>query len=118
MGRFQFLKRLRSNHLQLHRNLGRAYLVLVLIGGLGSLILAPNAVGGLVARIGFFILGVLWFFSGVQAYLAIRRKDITTHRAWMMRNFALTFAAVTLRIHLEVFAAIGVDFSEAYPVVA
>ena len=118
IGGFQFSKRLRSNHLQLHRNLGRVYLVLVLIGGLGGLILAPNAVGGLVARIGFFMLGVLWLFSGLQAYLAIRRKDITTHRVWMMRNFALTFAAVTLRIYLNVFAAIGVDFSESYPVVA
>ncbi len=36
----------------------------------------------------------------------------------MLRNFALTFAAVTLRIYLNVFAAIGVDFSESYPVVA
>ena len=118
IGGFQFSKRLRSNHLQLHRNLGRTYLVLVLLGGIGSLILAPNADGGLVARIGFFILGVLWLFSGLQAYLAIRRKDVATHRAWMLRNFALTFAAVTLRIYLNVFAAIGVDFSESYPVVA
>ena len=118
IGGFQFSKRLRSKRIRLHRNFGRAYLILVLIGGIGGLILAPQADGGLVARIGFFTLALLWLFSGLQAYLAVRRKDVETHRAWMVRNFALTFAAVTLRIQLGLLAGFGVGFDEAYPVVA
>ncbi|NKC00779.1 MAG: DUF2306 domain-containing protein [Pseudomonadales bacterium] len=118
IGGFQFSQRLRTRYTALHRNLGRIYLILVALGGTGSLFLAPAADGGLVAKIGFFMLGVLWLFSGWQAYAAIRRRDIQTHREWMMRSFAMTFAAVTLRVYLGVFAVLEVPFDEAYPVVA
>ena len=43
----------------LHRSLGRVYLILVALGGTGCLFLAPVAEGGLVAKIGFFMLSVL-----------------------------------------------------------
>ncbi len=118
IGGFQFSSRLRRAAPSLHRNLGRAYLLLVATGGIGALLLAPHADGGLVGRFGFFLLGVLWLFSGLQAYLAIRRRDIEAHRAWMLRNFSMTFGAVTLRLYLGLFAAAGVPFEEAYPVVA
>jgi hypothetical protein len=36
----------------------------------------------------------------------------------MMRNYAMAFGAVTLRIYLGVFGAVGVPFIESYPVVA
>jgi hypothetical protein len=36
----------------------------------------------------------------------------------MMRCFAITFAAVTLRLYLGLFAVIAVPFDAAYPVVA
>jgi hypothetical protein len=29
---------------------------------------------------------------------AIRRSDLTAHRRWMLRTFAMTYAAVTLRL--------------------
>lgn len=118
IGGFQFSSTLRRNYLNVHRWLGRTYLLMVAVGGAGSLLLAPQAAGGLVAKIGFFMLAVLWWFSAIHAYLAIRRGDVTQHRAWMLRNFALTFAAVTLRIQLGALSASGVPFSEAYPVVA
>ena len=118
IGGFQFSKKLRTSYIVLHRNLGRIYLILVALGGAGSLVLAPQADGGLVAKIGFFMLGVLWLFSAWQAYAAVRRGDIGTHREWMLRNFAMTFAAVTLRIYLGIFEVSGVPFTEGYPVVA
>lgn len=118
IGVFQFSQRMRRNHTTWHRNLGRVYLILVALGGAGALVLAPSAQGGLVAKIGFFILGVIWLFSAAQAYAAIRRREINVHQEWMLRNFALTFAAVTLRIYLGVFEVLSVPFEEAYPVVA
>ena len=36
----------------------------------------------------------------------------------MIRSFALTFAAVTLRIWLGISQASGMDFDVAYPVIA
>jgi hypothetical protein len=36
----------------------------------------------------------------------------------MVRNFALTFAAVTLRLYLGVFMAAGARFEDVYPLLA
>jgi uncharacterized membrane protein len=118
-GGFQFSTRLRRRAPALHRWLGRFYLMVVLFGAIGGAALATIATGGLVARVGFFLLAILWLLSGTAAYLAIRRRDIDTHRRWMVRNFALTFAAVTLRLHLPMLQfGFDVPFDAAYPVVA
>jgi hypothetical protein len=36
------------------------------------------------------------------------------HRAWMIRSFALTFAAVTLRLYLPLAALLSINFVDAY----
>ena len=48
------------------------------------------------------------------AYLAIRRGDVQTHRRWMLRNYALTFGAATLRIELPLLIIGGLTFHAAY----
>ena len=118
IGGFQFSGRIRQKFINLHRWLGRTYLSAALVGGIGGFAIALNADGGLVAKFGFAMLAVVWLYSSGQAYTAIRAKDIATHREWMMRSFALAFAAVTLRIYLGVLQALGFPFSEAYPVTA
>jgi hypothetical protein len=64
------------------------------------------------------MLAVAWLASGFMAYRHIRRKEIQSHRQWMVRNYAMTFAAVTLRLWLLTFQAAGVELSEAYITVA
>ncbi len=119
LGGFQFSRRLRMRMPALHRNMGRVYLILVAVGGTGGLMLAPFSEGGLVAHFGFALLGITWLYSGWQAYAAIRRGDIALHREWMMRNFSLTFAAVTLRIYLGLMGPVaGLPFEEVYPTIA
>ncbi|MCB1692974.1 MAG: DUF2306 domain-containing protein [Pseudomonadales bacterium] len=118
LGGFQFWGGLRRSFPALHRNMGRVYLVFVLVGGIGGLLIAPKSDGGVSAHVGFGLLAVIWLFSGLQAYLAIRRGDVATHRAWMIRNFSLTFGAVTLRVYLGAMTAFGIPFEEAYPTVA
>lgn len=117
-GALQFWRGLRLKLPLMHRWLGRVYLCFVLIGGIGGLALAPVSDGGVVAHFGFGMLAVLWLFSGARAYMAIRAGNIDVHRQWMMRNFAMTFAAVTLRVYLGLFAAAGVGFADAYPATA
>jgi len=80
--------------------------------------MAFHAFGGLPGRLGFAFLALAWLCSGFRAYLAIRARDITAHRRWMVRNFALTFAAVTLRLYLPTSLASGVAFEIAYPAIA
>jgi uncharacterized membrane protein YozB (DUF420 family) len=57
---------------------------------------------------GFGTLAILWGFSTVKAYRAIRRGDVASHRAWMMRSFALTYAAVTLRLWFGVLIGVQI----------
>lgn len=119
LGPWQFLPGLRRARPALHRWSGRIYLGAgVLPGGLAGLYMAMHAYGGTVARSGFALLALLWLYTAWQAYAAIRRRDVATHRRWMMRNFALTFAAVTLRLWMPLFAGLGIPFDIVYPAVA
>ena len=117
-GAFQVNSRLRAKFLPAHRWLGRAYLVAVVVGGVGGLILARNSDGGLVGHFGFAMLAVCWLYATLNAYRHIRAGDITTHRAWMYRSYALTLAAVTLRIYLPLFQVAGYGFDVAYPLIS
>ncbi|HEX7038341.1 MAG TPA: DUF2306 domain-containing protein [Pseudomonadales bacterium] len=119
VGGFQFSGLLRQRRPTLHRWTGRVYLGGVLVGGIGGLGLAMISHGGPPTHVAFMLLSVIWLYSGAQAYRAIRAGNVSEHRRWMIRNFALTFAAVTLRIQLGVFVgALGWTFDEAYLTVA
>ncbi len=119
LGPWQFMAGLRRARPRLHRWMGRVYLGAgVLVGGLAGLYMSFHAFGGAMAQAGFGLLALLWLYTGAQAYAAIRRGDVATHRRWMIRNFALTFAAVTLRLWMPLFALAGVPFEIGYPVIA
>lgn len=119
LGPFQFSARLRASRPELHRWMGRVYLgVGVLVGGVAGLVMAMNAYGGLASNVVFGVLAVLWLYTGLRAYLAIRARDIAAHRLWMIRNYALAFAAVTLRLWLPAAVVAGIDFDIAYPAIA
>lgn len=118
-GALQFSSQLRQRAPQVHRYLGRAYLLIgVLMGGIAGLVMAQTAYGGVVSRLGFSALALLWLYSGLRAYLAIRRGQIQQHQQWMLRNYALTCAAISLRIYLPLSMVIGLPFELAYPVIA
>lgn len=119
IGPFQFSKRLRANRPQIHRLLGKAYLGLgVLLGGLAGLLMAAFAYGGISSNIGFGALAMLWLYTGARAYWAIRHGDIASHQQWMIRNFSLTLAAVTLRIYLPLSMVLGLPFELCYPIIS
>ena len=99
-GPWQFSRRLRKRNLSLHRWLGRIYLVAVAVGSVAGFGSALHSEGGVVTHFGFGILAVLWFFTGLIAYRYARAGRIEKHRQWMIRNFSLSLAAVTLRQYL------------------
>lgn len=102
LGPFQFLNGLRQRRPVLHRWLGRIYLTGILVGGLSAFVIAPGIISGLVGQVGLSLLGVLWLWTGWNAYSTIRAGQVALHREWMIRNFGLTFAAVTLRLWLGI----------------
>lgn len=119
IGPFQFWTRLRTGRPALHRWLGRVYLGAgVVLGGVSGLVLALHAFGGPVSRAGFACLALAWLYTGARAFLAIRAGAVARHRAWMVRNFSLAFAAVTLRLYLPGAVVAGIPFETAYAVIA
>jgi uncharacterized membrane protein len=94
-----------------HRWTGRIGLVAIAIAGAAGLVLAPFNSAGIVGFFGFGALAVLWVVSGWRGYRAIRRGDVPSHRAWMMRTFALTYAAVTLRVWIPLLILVQVPLA-------
>lgn len=119
IGPWQFVGAIRARRPRLHRTLGRAYLGLgVLPGGVAGLYMALYAFGGAVSHVGFALLALLWLLTGARAYQAARARDFRAHGEWMVRNFALTLAALTLRIQLGLGGAAGLAFESTYPLLA
>lgn len=96
-GPWQFSRRLRATNIGLHRLLGRCYVCAIAAG-------APLGL-----YIGFTYLpypvnieqiaqGGLWFLTTAIAYAAIRFNNVTLHRQWMARSYALTFFFVASRL--------------------
>ncbi|MEM6802533.1 MAG: DUF2306 domain-containing protein, partial [Bacteroidota bacterium] len=86
----------------------------VLISSLGSLLIAPYAMGGWITHLGFSTLGILWFLSLILALRSILKGRIQAHKNWMYINYALTFSSITQRSIL-LFAFIpGIAFMPVY----
>jgi uncharacterized membrane protein len=119
LGPFQFRRGILLRHRALHRNLGRVYAVSALMTGVVGFYMAWYSYAGAVTHFGFGVLGALTASTTSMAYLRIRAFDVTAHREWMIRSFALIFAAVTLRIELPLLIAFSKGaFTPAYQIVA
>ncbi len=97
-----------------HRWIGRTYMVGCLIGGAGGLVVAFGSFAGPIATVGFAGLAVGWLVTNVQGWRAARGRRFAEHRAWMIRSFALTFAAVTLRLYLPLIMVFHLSFVDGY----
>jgi uncharacterized membrane protein len=116
----QFIPAVRNRYLRLHRWLGRALLVAVLISGAAGIIFGVfNPIGGLREAIGIVIFGTFLFVCAIRAYVAIRRGRVTIHREWMIRTFAVALAISTVRVvaaALDSTRALGGDAREQFVV--
>jgi len=98
LGFLGFSQWIQTQHLLWHRRLGKLYVVLILfISAPSALIMAIYANGGWFIKLCFLLLSLLWWLFTWQAWNSIRKKDISRHQAFMLRSYALTLSAVTLR---------------------
>lgn len=82
----------------LHRLVGRIYVWdILLINFPAGLIMAIYANGHLPSKLAFLILDSLWFWFTLKAILEIKRGNLRKHRDYMLRSYALTLSALTLR---------------------
>lgn len=118
IGWIQFSAVFRSKYPALHKRIGKMYIICVLLSSVSGLYIALFATGGWVTMIGFILLDVIWFYSSITAFLAIKKLDIEKHQNLMTYSYSATFAAVTLRIWLPVATLLSGSFFTGYPIAA
>ena len=116
----QFLPNFRANHPKKHKIFGYLYISGIVVSAPAGLLMAFVSQGGLVTHIGFGILSILWAFTTFKALYYVIQGDVTSHKEWMIRSYALTFAFVTLRVWIGILMVInkGQNFEEIYQTVA
>lgn len=102
LGPFQFIQGIRKKNVMIHKIMGRVYALGCLFGAVGGLSMATRAHGGFPTGLGLGMLGVLWIVTIVMAVRRARQHNIVAHREWVIRSFALTLAAFTLRVYLPI----------------
>ena len=116
LGAWQFLPRLRAT--PAHRWVGRFYALGCLVGGGAGVVLAFGSFAGPIATAGFAGLGVLWIAFTALGWRAAVGRRFEHHRRWMIRSWALTLAAVTLRLYLPLVMVSGLPFLPWYRAIA
>lgn len=102
----QFVTRLRTRMLRLHRWLGRVLVCLGLVIGVSAMLMNfTMAVGGVSEISAVLLFDSLFLFFLTKGYLAIRRGDVVRHREWMIRMFGIALAVSTVRPVMGIFFA-------------
>jgi uncharacterized membrane protein len=118
VGPWQFLPSLLCRKRWLHRLLGRIYVSAVALGWLTSLPLSLQAHTGAIASAGFQALGITWFTCTLLGLIDVRAGRLSEHRRWMIRSYALTTAAITLRLYIAGSAILHIPLEQSYPYIA
>ncbi len=94
----QFSSDFLKKHRRLHRLFGRVYAWDILaVNFPAGLIMAIYANGHLPSKAAFLILDSLWFWFTLKAIIEIKRGNVQAHRDYMLRSYALTLSALSLR---------------------
>ncbi|MFM2267934.1 MAG: hypothetical protein RL757_1375 [Bacteroidota bacterium] len=95
----QFSPRILRKNRLLHRRIGYFYIFnIVFVTGPSGFIMGLFANGGLTSRVAFVLLSILWIGTTAMAWRRAMQRDFVAHRHWMMRSYALTLSAITLRV--------------------
>lgn len=92
IGPLQFVARLRQRRPQLHRWIGRLYLLSTVLAAVTAVWLAwTSPIPQPLYALGLYLVAVLWLVTGWRGWSLIRRRQWQLHREWMIRNYAVTF---------------------------
>jgi hypothetical protein len=120
IGFFQLNPKSSSRYRRLHRIFGYIYVVGILaFAAPGGLVMSLFIGRGPWVQLSFLLQVSLWFFCTLMALLRILKGNIKAHRQWMWRSYALTLAAITLRVYIF-FSSWHVDLTQphAYATIA
>ncbi|MES2559634.1 MAG: DUF2306 domain-containing protein [Bacteroidota bacterium] len=103
IGCIQFSRFIRTHYVKYHRLFGKIYVLLVLFcAAPGGLVMALYANGGFWARLSFVLISTGWWLFTFMGYRTIKHGHTEAHREWMIRSYALTLSALTLRFYVYI----------------
>ena len=107
LGPFQFSQSIRARHLQWHRWNGRIFMTIGFIIGVSALLMSftMQSIGGVNQAAATILFGFFFLFALSKAFWHIRRRQVTLHRQWMLRAFAIGLAVATIRPIVGIFFA-------------
>ena len=109
-GLVQFNRYFICNLPGLHRTFGYVYVIDVLmVTGPAALVMSFYANGGWLARTSFILQSLVWLICTALAIRAALKKNFQQHGEWMLRSYALTLAALTLRTYATLLSYSGND---------
>lgn len=98
-GWMQFSKLIREKYNELHKQIGKFYIISILLfSGPSGLIISYYANGGIISQIAFIILSVLWMLFTYLSFYYAKKLDFKKHQKFAIRSFALTLSAISLRL--------------------
>jgi len=100
IGPFQFSSKFRSRFLKTHRNMGKMYIIAIILASLSavymSFYVAPQV--NVSWSISLFVMAVVWLVSVLMAYRAVILRRIPQHQEWMIRSYVITLGFVLFRL--------------------
>lgn len=97
-GLTQFSAYIRKHYAELHKITGWIYaFTVVILAGPSGFYMGVYANGGMISQIAFCILAVLWIYFTTMAIVRAKQNNFKSHREYLIRSFALTLSAITLR---------------------
>lgn len=96
-GPLQFVSELRSRLPALHRTLGRTYVCGATVASITAIYMGTaGPYEG--SRLSIAITGTLWLFFTLAAWRHAVRRNFASHRAFMIRSYAMALVLVWLRL--------------------
>jgi uncharacterized membrane protein len=96
IGPLQFWKAFRLKYAQLHRRLGKMYIIGSIISVICLVRIFPK-LGWAPTMPSQILVTTLWFLSTIAAWWTIKRKNIKAHRQFMARSYLFAFYFVAVR---------------------
>jgi len=107
LGPFQFSESIRARHVHWHRWNGRMFMTTGFSIGVSALLMSftMQSIGGVNQAAATILFALFFLFALSRALWHIRRRQVTLHRQWMIRAFAIGLAVATIRPIVGIFFA-------------
>jgi hypothetical protein len=111
----QFSRYILKKSKAIHRWSGKIYVFVVLfLGAPTGLYMSFFAKGSFWERVLFMFMAITWFVTTFYGLSAIHKRNILSHKIWMMRSYAMAMTAVTFRVYHIIFYMLDWGHLENY----